>query len=593
MTITAKIIADSITEDGNRLTTMQLMYPRFIHSEFMTHRTFCIAGSARLDFDLPTPAPGQARKMYSMTIAEFVDKWHNGAAKSVASRHNGQFLNSIDDHTIYSAREISNILGHKHALNINAACRNGFVVGATKVGRVWTANGSAWKAWRNASGYRSFSVRKRLARMRIRQVNEVTGAVVSAHVTDCVYSGSKTTYRLRAGSYTTVATADHRIFTDAGWLRVGDLIPGESKVLTYKYGSGGNPDRFKKIDGVWVSQWAKQVKRDVSDRQMGCCAISGDPLPQSFHIHHVIPRHERPDLAFDVDNVIAVTPNSHRKMHATQGWQEGVPLLTEFATVDSVELECVQDTYDLSISGEFENFFADGIVVHNSRNASSSRAIPISKMIQSIRDNPAMPIHWGKNQAGMQADEELDVPYKEQCQVLWLWAMDDACRNAAVMEHMGAHKQIVNRLLEPFQHIHVVVTATEWDNFFALRHHPKAQPEFQELAMKMQAAYASNVPKLVAFGDWHLPYTDESDGTVRRRIIKSAASCARVSYTNHEGKESTEEEDSNLYLRLVTADPPHMSPVEHQAMAVPGDKFYANFRGWRQHRYDLERNQVS
>jgi thymidylate synthase ThyX len=158
---------------------------------------------------------------------------------------------------------------------------------------------------------------------------------------------------------------------------------------------------------------------------------------------------------------------------------------------------------------------------------------------------------------------------------------------------MGAHKQIVNRLLEPFQHIHVVVTATEWDNFFALRHHPKAQPEFQELAMKMQAAYASNVPKLVAFGDWHLPYTDESDGTVRRRIIKSAASCARVSYTNHEGKESTEEEDSNLYLRLVTADPPHMSPVEHQAMAVPGDKFYANFRGWRQHRYDLERNQVS
>jgi len=588
MTITAKIIADSITEDGNRLTTMQLMYPRFIHSEFMTHRTFCIAGSARLDFDLPTPGPGQARRVHSMTIAEFVDKWHNGAAKCVASRHNGQFLDSIDDRTIYSARDISNILGHKHALNINTACRKGFVVGASKVGRVWTANGAAWKAWRHASGSRRFSLRKRLEQMLIRQVNEVTGAVVSAHVTDCVYSGRKTTYRLSAGDYTTVATADHRIFTNVGWVRMGDLIPGESKVLTYKYGSGVNPEKFKKIDGVWVSRWTEQVRGDVSDRQLGRCAISGDPLPTSFHIHHIIPKHERPDLAFDIDNVIAVTPDSHREIHITQGWQIGVPLLTEFTTVDSVELECVQDTYDLSISGEFENFFADGIVVHNSRNASSSRAIPVTKMIESILKDPAMPIHWGKNQPGMQADEELDESYREECRIQWLQAMDDACVHASVLDHLGAHKQIANRILEPFQHIHVVVTSTEWDNFFALRDHPNAQPEFQELAGQMHCLHLMNTPTPVAFGDWHLPYTQESDGPLHKRIVKSAASCARVSYTNHEGKESTDEEDSKLYLRLIMADPPHMSPVEHQAMAVPGDKFFANFCGWRQHRWELE-----
>ena len=97
-----------------------------------------------------------------------------------------------------------------------------------------------------------------------------------------------------------------------------------------------------------------------------------------------------------------------------------------------------------------------------------------------------------------------------------------------------------------------------------------------------------NTPTPVAFGDWHLPYTQESDGPLHKRIVKSAASCARVSYTNHEGKESTDEEDSKLYLRLIMADPPHMAPVEHQAMAVPGDKFFANFCGWRQHRWELE-----
>lgn len=223
------------------------------------------------------------------------------------------------------------------------------------------------------------------------------------------------------------------------------------------------------------------------------------------------------------------------------------------------------------------------------RSASSSRAIPIAKMIESIRKDPAMPIHWGKNQPGMQADEEVDDSTRYRASQIWLGAMDNACKSAEALASLGVHKQIANRLTEPFQHIHVVVTATEWDNFFALRDHKNAQPEFQELAGQMHELYKTNTPKFVAFGDWHLPYTQESDGAVPSRIIKSAASCARVSYTNHDGKESTWEEDVNLYERLTTADPPHMSPVEHQAMAVPGNKFFANFRGWRQHRWELER----
>lgn len=257
-------------------------------------------------------------------------------------------------------------------------------------------------------------------------------------------------------------------------------------------------------------------------------------------------------------------------------------IIADSISEDGNRLTTMQLLYPRFIHSEF--------MTHRmfSRNASSSRAIPIPKMIQSVRDNPAMPIHWGKNQPGMQAREEVDNITMYRAKVAWLGAMDNSCRVAEELGNIGVHKQLANRLLEPFQHIHVVVTATEWDNFFALRNHPAAQPEFQDLAAKMQQCYELSLPWSISYGDWHLPYTNWSDGSIPQRIIKSVASCARVSYTNHEGKESTSLEDSGLYLRLTTADPPHMSPVEHQAMAVPGDKFYANFRGWRQHRWELE-----
>jgi thymidylate synthase ThyX len=39
-TINAKIVADSINSQGNRITTFVLTYPRIIHAEMMTHRVF-------------------------------------------------------------------------------------------------------------------------------------------------------------------------------------------------------------------------------------------------------------------------------------------------------------------------------------------------------------------------------------------------------------------------------------------------------------------------------------------------------------------------------------------------------------------------
>ena len=273
---------------------------------------------------------------------------------------------------------------------------------------------------------------------------------------------------------------------------------------------------------------------------------------------------------------------------------------------------------------EYPRFIHSEFMTHRvfSRNASSSRAIPVAKVIQAVIDNPAMPIHWGKNQSGMQAHEELDDSGKESVERLWIDARDCAVQLAKEMSEVGAHKQIVNRILEPFIHIKVIVTATDYANFFALRDHEDAQPEIRELAVAMKKAIEESTPQLLGIGEWHLPYLDAEDLSniyeylKKGRIIRdepsgvdtrmmacaiSAARCARVSYLTHDGERPTIEKDMELYHHLVHANPPHMSPCEHQASPdklSPGLADWAradqhgNFTGWIQFRHLIKGESV-
>jgi thymidylate synthase ThyX len=224
-----------------------------------------------------------------------------------------------------------------------------------------------------------------------------------------------------------------------------------------------------------------------------------------------------------------------------------------------------------------------------SRNASSSRAIPVSKMIADIRRDPAGPVHWGKNQPGMQARAELEGDDIEDAKAVWIDAWDSAISYAEELHAIGAHKQIVNRLLEPFMHISVVVTATEWANFFHLRLHPDAQPEIQALAQAMKAAMDGNCPTQIADHDWHLPYVDAADrkdvsNNVAALKAISAARCARVSYLNHDGEKPELDKDLTLARQLWESG--HLSPFEHQAKPEEGVTY--NLFGWASARWFME-----
>ncbi len=236
---------------------------------------------------------------------------------------------------------------------------------------------------------------------------------------------------------------------------------------------------------------------------------------------------------------------------------------------------------------EYPRFIHAEFMTHRqfSRNAASSRAIPVKAMHEIISNSPAMPIHWGKNQPGMQANEELDLEAKNAARVYWLQAMNDALRWSKELNDLNAHKQIVNRITEPFQNIKVVVTATEFKNFFELRRHKDAQPEIQELANKMYAAMSDSSP-MVLYGssEWHVPYVGrertflnrslsywDSNGqklTAEEAIKVSASCCAQVSYRK---SDDSLEKALAIYARLIESEPMHASPIEHQACPASTD----------------------
>lgn len=278
---------------------------------------------------------------------------------------------------------------------------------------------------------------------------------------------------------------------------------------------------------------------------------------------------------------------------------------------------------------EYPRFIHAEFMTHRlfSRNAASSRAIPVAKAIELVKNNTAMPIHWGKNQPGMSAKEECDTPVKHGFidaveasighqwkfstpQEAWNTARDNSVIMAQAFADAGYHKQIVNRLLEPFTMIKVVCTATEFDNFFWLRNHPDAQPEIAELARVMWEEYKNRNPRKLKANDWHTPYYKdgywEDFGGIDVRGVSlddalavSASCCAQVSYRK---LDDSLEKARDIFQRLVESKPVHASPFEHQATPLTvgmggetqvrgtthfdnrGRAWSGNFRQWVQHR---------
>lgn len=294
-------------------------------------------------------------------------------------------------------------------------------------------------------------------------------------------------------------------------------------------------------------------------------------------------------------------------------------LISAKIVADSI---CPQGVRMTTMEIEYPRFILAELNTHRmlSKNSASSRAIPVKAMHDFIRENPAMPVYWGKNQAGMKAAEEISGSESKNAVDIWLQAKEDALHWADALAHkLGVHKQIANRITEPWMTMKTVISGTEWANFFHLRNHPDAQPEIKALAEAMTVAYTTHLPIPLKPGEWHLPYialgryvpTDELqyfDDYFNRISLEdakiiSASCCAQVSYRKND---DSPEKAWKIWQQLIENDPVHASPIEHQATPMdinsmcrfepdtwePGvthvsansDLWSGNLRGWIQHR---------
>lgn len=291
----------------------------------------------------------------------------------------------------------------------------------------------------------------------------------------------------------------------------------------------------------------------------------------------------------------------------------------------------------ITVEATYPRFIHSELLTHRAlaRNSASSRAIPWHKarkrmpherdaeylasisdrthdqldpkcMMHRILTNPVVPISFDAEQKGMQSGETLTGDIQAEAREIWYQAMANAVESADKLARLGVHKSLVNRLTEPFMWITVVITATEWKNFFRLRCHPAAEKHFQRIAGMIREAIHKSKPQLLDVGDWHCPYLVESEQIDRREAFLhenwalldrfkrcSVARCARVSYLTHDG-EVNEDSDMKLTQKLISPpgdadeDVMHASPFEHVGMAHNDAEYRSGpFVGWHQYRKDF------
>lgn len=259
-----------------------------------------------------------------------------------------------------------------------------------------------------------------------------------------------------------------------------------------------------------------------------------------------------------------------------------------------------------SVSCTYPRFIHAQIMTHRlfSRNTASSRAIPSKSVIAAIEESESPVIFWGKNKSGMSPDEELGGIKKILAQYVWDISKKTAILYAKLLMWLGIHKQIANRILEPYMFVTCLITSSEWENFFNLRMHDKKGPqqEIRFIAQKIYEAINKSKPQHLQKGEWHLPFITPRDsfnahkflgqyGQNLQEVLKKmcVARCARISYLKH-GNDFSVENEINLHDRLLSSK--HNSPFEHQLQArgVDERQWCGNIRGWWQHRADVDKD---
>lgn len=688
-----KVIADSISPTFDRVVSLELRYPRFIHQELLTHRVLsrnsssCLSGDTEVTINKPAKIKKGIKNSshMKMTIKEIVDKWFDGDSlgRDMKGRLKSMNLRCLNEDTgEFENTHIVECFRQGVQDVFEVELDKGYKIKCTENHRIYTESGwttlkdmglrlgnnnqVSWNVDSPKIATNGFEI---TAEFLIQQ--RALGKTLKAVADELNISYKALTYYTEKHKITfkrTIITPDETFeYKDKEWLlqkkkegltcgRIAELCHStEDRVKksarrlgvagfigTIRLGGGRRiswnkgktyrqtkldktraaaklrikPDSYKEYKNlnVAVTRFLQTIRADVLKMSNYRCAATDSK--KELELHHLVPVWYDKSLAFDKSNIVVLTKKFHRFIHARNldlefmEWlksgkspedfasafeevrkkaaeinkpvSKGNCLVVKYNKIKNIKYLGKEETYDIEVQGPYHNFIANGIVVHN------SRARPVKSIIDEIESHPAMPVHWGKNKPGMQAHEELSQEDQQAAIEQWNLSAKEAIQRAKALVALGVHKQVANRILEPYQFITTIVTATEWLNFFELRCHADAQPEIQKLALMMQQAIRESVPSYVDIDEWHLPYIREQDKdlSLEDKIKVSVARCARVSYNTHDGKDTPLDKDLALHDRLIGSRPGHWSPAEHQCRPylLGTSSFCRNFRGWQQYR---------
>ncbi len=558
MSFDAKVIADSVSPDGFRLTSFQVTIPRIVLAEFNTHRRMCLAGSTELYFELPTKKTPHGH-IYKMDIATFWRKWHVGTKHT--RRKKGKYdLSKVCDDKMYSTKDLAETVGMRSYTAVVTACkvgglpfsrnpRPGFHKGVLQV------KGSDFKKWYLSPPEVEYSLQHRLKQMQLRCLDESTQKFTTTRVRDVWKSGVKEVFEVTfEDGYSVTTSQDHLFYTSVGWktlLEATQMSRLPNGLITW---SADTP--------LFAGNGYLEYRDPLVLAELREKGLSAKQIADKFGV--------------TVDAIKYLIRKHNLPLN-----REGYLKKVKWVAIKSIRSLGEQETYDIEVEGPWHNFVGNGIVVHNSRNSSSSRAIPVEKTLDKVSTDPFVPAYWGKNQKGMSAFTEFEEADAKELTELWKSASREAMSVATTLMEKGVHKQIANRLLEPWLWQTIICTGSEWMNYFNLRLDKNAQPEIRIPTQMMHDAKERSTPDSVGYGEWHLPLVRGVDldqlreeGYTAYEIAQiSCGRCARVSYLTHDGKRDPRADIAMCAERLVPAG--HMSPLEHAARPMYQDELDA------------------
>lgn len=566
--ITAKVVCDSVSEQGVRLTTFEIEYPRFIH---------CFDKDTEILAKIGDGAPEFMSFEKAFALEALVASYD-------ADTHEVMFVEPSEKVVQKGLHKMVSF--DKNKLSMRVTDKHRVLVDKRTTGNTWVKE--VWTADSFLDDYSQCRIRQAGKYSPKQQMIKEDIVLSVWFASDGTIIGNKVVFHFKK---------QRKVDSVTQLLKKLNI---DFEIKTYESSTIIKFNKPAWVDDCYDSEGNKKLPNKAMFMAYETYLAVKDALLDSDGCRTNMEFNNTSKVFAEQVQVLAHLNGDVMNLRF-YGEESNLMYKSKYQTSDYVSLRKDKDQFDVEVSEEtvycvtvpssFVMVRRKGVVfisgncelmTHRvlSKNSSSSRAIPIQKMLDQIENNMAVPIYWGKNKSGMQAVAEVSKQSIRSAIDQWGYAYRDIKHVVGRMIGLGLHKQVPNRLTEPFQMMKVVITGTDWDNFFNLRIHPDAQPEICMLAYKMYKAMEESSPVELKEGEWHLPYVnwcwngieevyyfdeDYNKIDLEQAIKISAASCASVSYRT---ENMTLEKADKIFDMLIKAEVIHASPFEHLATPI-------------------------